>query len=196
MAQAGEWAAGLGPGIVTGAFLVVEVVTGAVLAIIVTFFVLKDGDRVAVRLRERLAPATADRVMRGGRVAWETMSRYIKGLAVVGLVDATAIAIGLLLVGVPLVVPLAILVFLGAFFPLVGAFVSGLVAVAVALVNGGPTDALIVLAIVVGVQQLEGDVILPLIFGRTMQLHPLVILLAVAVGGVGFGLMGAFLSVP
>ena len=196
VAQAGEWAAGLGPGIVTGAFLVVEVVTGAVLAIIVTFFVLKDGDRVAVRLRERLAPATADRVMRGGRVAWETMSRYIKGLAVVGLVDATAIAIGLLLVGVPLVVPLAILVFLGAFFPLVGAFVSGLVAVAVALVNGGPTDALIVLAIVVGVQQLEGDVILPLIFGRTMQLHPLVILLAVAVGGVGFGLMGAFLSVP
>ena len=113
-----------------------------------------------------------------------------------GVVDATAIAIGLLIVGVPLVLPLAILVFLGAFFPLVGAFLSGLVAVAVALVNGGWTDALIVFAIVLGVQQLEGDIVMPLVFGRTMQLHPLVVLLVIAVGGVAFGIPGAFLAVP
>lgn len=197
LASMQEWATGVGgAGLLSGAVAVVELITGLVLALIVAFFVLKDGDRVAKRLHNVLAPETADRVLRGGRAAWTTMSRYVKGLALVGIVDATAIAIGLLLVGVPLVVPLSILVFFGAFFPIIGAFTSGLFAVAVALVNGGITDALIVLAIVVAVQQLEGDVILPLIFGRTMQLHPLAILLAIAIGGVAFGIVGAFLSVP
>lgn len=195
--QLQEWASGVGgSGLLSGAAAIAEIITGFVLALIVAFFVLKDGDRVAARLHERLSASKADKVRRGSRVAWTTMSRYVKGLAVVGIVDATAIAIGLLIVGVPLVVPLSILVFIGAFFPLIGAFTSGLFAVAVALVNGGITDALIVLAIVVAVQQLEGDVILPLIFGRTMQLHPLVILLAIAIGGVAFGIIGAFLSVP
>lgn len=186
----------LGSGVLSGAAVVVEVITGLFLALIVAFFILKDGDRVAYKLFDRLSPATADRVRRGGRVAWTTLSRYVKGLALVGLVDATAIAIGLLILGVPLVAPLAILVFIGAFLPVVGAFVSGLFAVAVALVNGGLTQALIVLAIVVAVQQLEGDVVLPLIFGRSMEMHPLVILLAIAIGGVAFGIVGAFLSVP
>src|SRR5690606_38181012 len=90
----------------------------------------------------------------------------------------------------------SMLVFFGAFFPLIGAFLSGLVAVAVAFVNGGVVDGLIVLAIVVGVQQLEGDVVMPLVFGRAMQLHPLVVLLAIAAGGVAFGIVGAFLAVP
>ena len=187
---------GLGSGVLSGAVAVFEVVTGFILAMIGAFFILKDGDRVAAKLVDRLSPATADQVRRGGRVAWSTLNRYVKGLALVGLVDATAIAIGLLILDVPLVAPLSILVFLGAFLPVVGAFASGLFAVAVAGVNGGLTQALIVLAIVVAVQQLEGDVILPLIFGRAMQLHPLVILLAIAVGGVAFGIVGAFLSVP
>lgn len=186
----------LGSGVLSGAAFLLEAITGLVLALIVAFFVLKDGDRVAHKLFARLSPTTADRVRRGGGVAWTTLSRYVKGLALVGVVDATAIAIGLLILGVPLVAPLAILVFIGAFLPVVGAFVSGLFAVAVALVNGGLTQALIVLAIVVAVQQLEGDVILPLIFGRSMEMHPLVILLAIAIGGVAFGIVGAFLSVP
>lgn len=194
--QLREQLGNLGSGVLSGAAALVEGITGLVLAMIVAFFVLKDGDRVANKLFERLSPETAGRVRRGGRVAWSTLNRYVKGLALVGLVDATAIAIGLLILDVPLVAPLAILVFLGAFFPVIGAFISGLFAVAVALVNGGLTDALIVLAIVVAVQQLEGDVILPLIFGRSMQLHPLVILLAIAIGGVAFGIIGAFLAVP
>lgn len=195
--QISAWASGIGgSGLLSGAAAVVEFITGLILAVIVAFFVLKDGDRVAERLVERLSPSKADKFRRAGRVAWHTMSRYVKGLALVGLVDATAIAIGLLILGVPLVVPLAILVFIGAFFPLIGAFTSGLFAVAVTLVNGSFTEAMIVFAIVVAVQQLEGDVVLPLIFGRTMQLHPLVILLAIAVGGVAFGLVGAFLAVP
>lgn len=191
-----ERAAGLGTGLLSGAVAILEVVTGSILAFIVAFFALKDGDRLTARLLDRLPPTRADRFQRGGRAAWYTLNRYVKGLAITGVVDATAIAIGLLIVGVPLVVPLSLLVFIGAFFPLVGAFVTGLLAVAVALVNGGLTDALIVLAIVVGVQQLEGDVVMPLVFGRALQLHPLVVLLAIAAGGVGFGLIGAFLAVP
>ncbi len=120
----------------------------------------------------------------------------MRGLATVGLVDAILIGIGLAILGTPLALPLAVLVFIGGFFPIVGAFVSGLVAVAVSFVNGGPTDALIVLAIVVGVQQLEGNVLYPIIFKRALELHPLVILLAIAVGGVAFGIVGAFLAVP
>ncbi|HEX2155025.1 MAG TPA: AI-2E family transporter [Acidimicrobiia bacterium] len=187
---------GLGAGLLSGAAAVLEIITGLFLAVIVAFFVLKDGDRIARRVAERMSPAKADRFRRGGKAAWDTLSRYVKGLAIVGLVDSVAIAIGLLILGVPLVFPLAVLVFIGAFFPLVGAFISGLFAVAVALVNGGATDALIVFAIVVAVQQLEGDVILPLVFGRTLQLHPLVVLLAIAIGGVAFGIPGAFLAVP
>jgi predicted PurR-regulated permease PerM len=191
-----EQAAGLGSGLLSGAVAVLEGVTGTILALIVAFFVLKDGDRVASRLVDRLSPEKADKFSRGARVAWSTLNRYVKGLAMTGAVDATAIAIGLLIVGVPLVLPLSVLVFIGAFFPLVGAFVTGLLAVAVALVNGGVTDGLIVFAIVVGVQQLEGDVVMPLVFGRTMRLHPLVVLLAIAGGGVAFGIIGAFLAVP
>lgn len=191
-----EQAAGLGSGLLSGAVAVLEGVTGTILALIVAFFVLKDGDRVASRLVDRLSPEKADKFSRGARVAWSTLNRYVKGLAMTGAVDATAIAIGLLIVGVPLVLPLSVLVFIGAFFPLVGAFVTGLLAVAVALVNGGVTDGLIIFAIVVGVQQLEGDVVMPLVFGRTMQLHPLVVLLVIAAGGVAFGIIGAFLAVP
>ena len=110
--QIGDWAATLGPGLLSGAAAVLEVITGLFLALIVVFFILKDGDRAAARLQDRLSPVSADRFARGGRVAWTTMGTYIRGLALVGLVDAVAIAIGLLIVGVPLVVPLAILVFL------------------------------------------------------------------------------------
>jgi predicted PurR-regulated permease PerM len=112
------------------------------------------------------------------------------------LVDSVVIGIGLWIVGVPLILPLSILVFFGAFFPLVGAFSSGLLAVAVAFVNGGLVDALIVLAIVVVVQQVEGDVVLPIVFGQTLRLHPLVVLLGIAAGGFAFGLLGAFLAIP
>jgi predicted PurR-regulated permease PerM len=94
------------------------------------------------------------------------------------------------------VLPLMTVVFIGGFFPIIGAFVSGLLAVAVSFVNGGLTDALIVLAVVIGVQQFEGNVLHPIVFKRALSLHPLVILLAIGVGGVAFGIVGAFLAVP
>lgn len=186
----------LATGLFSGAAVAVEIVTGAILAFIITFFLLKDGDRLAAGLTSRLSPGRAHRVRVGGRAAWSTLNKYVKGLAIVGAIDAVAIGVGLWILDVPLVMPLAILVFFGAFFPVVGAFLSGLVAVAVALVNGGLTDALIVLAIIIGVQQLEGNVLHPMVFGRAMQLHPLVILLAIASGGFAFGVAGVFLSVP
>ncbi len=192
-----EWMQNVGSNsILGGATAVLEVVTGTILAIIVTFFLLKDGRRLLDALENRLSDEKAGRVETGVTVGRQTLSRYMGGIAIIGLFDATLIAIALWIVGAPLVVPLAVIVFFGAFIPLVGAFVSGLLATAVAFVNGGVTDGLIILAVVVGVQQFEGDVIMPLVFGQTLRLHPLVILLGVTAGGLAFGLFGAFLAVP
>ncbi len=194
--QAGDQAAGVGSGLLAGAGAVFQFLTGAALAAVVAFFLLKDGDQLVTKLLRVLGAARSDTASRTGRVAWRTLSQYVRALALTGLFDAVGIGIGLAIVGVPLVLPLSILVFFGAFFPVVGAFASGLVAVAVALVNGSLTDALIVLGIVIAIQQIEGNVIYPMVFGRTMELHPLVVLLALAAGGVSFGIVGAFLAVP
>ncbi|MDQ3357214.1 MAG: AI-2E family transporter, partial [Actinomycetota bacterium] len=120
----------------------------------------------------------------------------LSGVVIVGLIDAVFIAIALLVVGVPLVLPLAVLTFFGAFFPLVGAIVAGAVAALVALVTGGVTDALIIVGATVVVQQVEGNVLQPLIMGRQVELHPAVTLLAVTGGGAVAGIVGAFLAVP
>jgi predicted PurR-regulated permease PerM len=192
-----EWAQGFGEdSFLVGAAAALEFITGTFLAVIVTFFLLKDGRRLLDGLRGRLSEDRAEKVEQGFRVGRRSLAQYMGGVAIVGAFDATMIAVALWVVGVPLVVPLALIVFFGAFIPLVGAFVSGLLAVVVAFVNGGLTDGLIILAVVVGVQQFEGDVIMPLVFGQTLRLHPLVILLGVAAGGIAFGLFGAFLSVP
>lgn len=185
---------GLTSGIVGGAAVAVEVVTGGALMLIASFFYLKDGDRAYGALLRRVSDP--ERVHAAVSAAWGTLSAYVRGLAIVGLVDAVFIGIGLLVVGAPFVLPLSVLVFFGAFFPIIGAFLSGLLAVSVAFVNGGLTDALIVFAIVLGVQQIEGNVLHPIIFRRTLALHPLVILMSIAVGGVAFGIVGAFLAVP
>jgi len=192
-----QWAQTVGgDSLLGGATAVLEFVTGTFLAVIVTFFLLKDGRSLLDGLERRLSPHRAAKVETGFRVGRRALAHYMGGIAIVGLFDASLIAIALWIVGAPLVIPLAVIVFFGAFIPLIGAFVSGLLAVAVAIVNGGLTDGLIVLAVVVGVQQFEGDVIMPLVFGQTLRLHPLVILLGVAAGGIAFGLFGAFLAVP
>lgn len=185
---------GLTSGILGGAAVAVEVVTGAVLVLIISFFYLKDGDRAYEALLRRVRdPERADAAF---SAAWLTLGGYVRGLAIVGLVDAVAIAIGLVIVGTPLVLPLSLLVFLGGFFPIVGAFLSGLLAVSVTFVNGGLVKALIVLGVVLVVQQVEGNVLHPIVFRRALSLHPLVILLAIAGGSVVFGIVGAFLAVP
>lgn len=192
-----EWAQNVGgDSLLGGATAVIEVITGMFLALVVTFFLLKDGRRLLDGLKARVSMRTAAKLETGFRVGRYSLAHYMGGIAIVGLFDATLIAVALWIVGAPLVLPLAVMVFFGAFIPLIGAFVSGLFAVAVATVNGGLTDGLIILAVVVGVQQFEGDVIMPLVFGQTLRLHPLVVLLGVTAGGIAFGLFGAFLAVP
>ena len=131
-----------------------------------------------------------------GVKAWHTMSGYLRGVAITGVVDAVIIGIGLALLGVPLVVPLMLLIFAGAFIPLVGATAAGILAAMVALVSGGPGTALAVGALVLVVQQIEGDVLAPLVLGRAVRLHAVTILLSLTAGSVVAGIIGAFLAVP
>jgi predicted PurR-regulated permease PerM len=131
----------------------------------------------------------------GGRV-FAALAGYVRGIALVGLVDALLIGLALVVLGVPLVVPLMVLTFLAAFVPLVGAFLAGLAAVLIALVSNGLLTAALVLGAILLVQQVEGHVLYPVLMSRTVHLHPAVILVALAVGGVVAGLVGVFLAVP
>jgi predicted PurR-regulated permease PerM len=187
---------GLLQGVLTGATVAGEIVAGLVLTLVLTFFFVKDGDRFSAFLLEVVGDRRRADAQAIGRQAWETVSAYLRGVAIVGLVDAVLIGIGLMIVRVPLVVPLAVLTFFGAFFPLVGAFVAGALAALVALVAKGPLAALIVIGITVGVQQLEGHVLAPVVLGRAVNLHPVAILLSLTAGAVLAGIVGAFLAVP
>ncbi|CAL9336960.1 AI-2E family transporter [Streptomyces sp. enrichment culture] len=182
--------------VVSGVSTVVNGVITAVLALFLMFFFLKDGPRflpwLSRQLPGRLAtdvPAVAGRV-------WDTLGSFVRSQAAVGLLDAVLIGLGLWIVGVPLVLPLAVLTFVTAFVPIVGALFAGLVAVLIALVSNGLTDALIVLGIIVVVQQLEGNVFQPIIQSRGLGLHAGVILLAVTLGGNLAGIVGSLLAVP
>jgi predicted PurR-regulated permease PerM len=186
----------LGPRILSGAILVAEVLAGLLLTVALSFFALRDGERFAAASLRAVPEDRREVAAAAGRRSWAVIGGYLRGVVVVGLVDAAAIGIGLALIGVPLVFSLMVLTFLGAFFPLVGAVVAGIVAVLVALVSGGVTDALLTLAVVVAVQQIEGDVVAPLVYGRTLSLHPAVILLALTAGGVVAGIAGAAFAVP
>src|SRR4029453_1162202 len=130
-----------------------------------------------------------------GRV-WDTLGGFIRGQALVSLADAILIGAGLLIVGIPLALPLAVLTFIGGFIPIVGAIFAGAGAVLIALVSNGFTAALIVLGIVLLVQQVEGNVLQPILQGKSLNLHAAVVLLAVTAGGSLYGIAGAFLAVP
>lgn len=186
----------IGSQVVNGAFVAFEVVAGLLLALVLTFFFVKDGERLTNAVVD-LLPGHRERIARRlGRRAWDTLTAYVRGTAVVSTVDAVIIGLGLLVIGVPLVLPLAMLTFIGGFFPLVGAVTAGVVAVLVALVSGGLTDAVLVAGVVIVVQQVEGDVLQPVVMGRALRLHPVVILLALTTGAITAGVLGAFLAVP
>ncbi|MBD8077767.1 AI-2E family transporter [Cellulosimicrobium arenosum] len=186
----------VGAGAIAGVSQTVDFVAGFLVMIVVLFFFLKDGPQIWEFL---LRPFDGPRYERGRRIGDATVTTlggYVRGTAIVAAVDAVAIGIGLAIVGVPLVIPLAVLVFLLAFIPLVGATLAGILSALVALVALGPLEALIVVAIVVAVNQLEGDLLQPVVMGRTLRLHPLVILVALTAGTVLAGLTGAVLAVP
>lgn len=186
----------LATGALGGALLIVEVVVGLVLAIVLIFFFVKDGRRMwawfVTRFPERLR---AD-IHAIGELGWGALGGYLRGTTLVALVDAIGIGIALLLLDVPLALPLALLTFVAGYFPIVGALAAGFAAAMVALAANGVTTALLVIAATLLVQQVEGNLLQPLIVGRAVRLHPAAIIVAVATGGVLWGVAGAFIAVP
>ncbi|MFG3687906.1 AI-2E family transporter [Micromonospora sp. NPDC047740] len=173
-----------------------EVLTGTILVLFATFFFLRDGNKIW-RFLVRLLPVAARwKVDDAGRASWATLGAYVRATVLVAFIDAVGIGIFLVIFNIPFAFPLAALVFLGAFIPIVGAALSGGVAVLVALVDSGPVTALIILGAVIGVQQLEGHVLQPLIMGRAVAIHPLAVIIGIAAGVVLAGIAGALVAVP
>lgn len=181
--------------VLTGATVAVEVLASFVLVLFVTFFLLKDGDRIWAWLLRGFGRA-APRVDRAGRAAWRTLSHYVQGTVAVAAVHGVIMGVVLAGMGVPLWAPLAVLIFLASFVPIVGIFFAGAVATLVTFGAKGWIYALVFVGILVVEQQLENHVLQPLIVGRVLQFHPLAIILVLAVGGVLAGIMGAVVAVP
>lgn len=173
-----------------------RLIAGLLLLFVILFFYLKDGRRLVDGLLTAVPARHRARWSAAADEAWETLGLYFRGQMLVALVDATFIGIGLLILGIPLALPLAVLIFFGALFPLIGAIITGGLAVLVALAHGGLVPALVVLGLIVAVQQLEGNVLQPYILSRAIQLHPLGVLLSVTAGSLTLGVLGAFLAVP
>jgi len=183
-------------GVLSGAAIAGQIIAGALLTPVLLFFFVKDGDRLW-RCAVRLFPASVrDRVHEAGSRSWSVLGAYVRGQALVATVDAVFIGIGLAVLGLPLVLPLAVLIFMCAFVPIVGAFTAGAAAVLIALVSKGAGVALAVLGINLLVQQIEGNVLYPMIMRRTIELHPVATLLVVGAGGVVAGIIGALVAVP
>ena len=177
-------------GVLVGVNAVSSIVLNLVLALVLCFFYLKDGPKFVPWLSRLGGPTAAPHLAAVSFRVWNALGGFIRAQALVGLVDAVFIGIGLVIIGVPLALPLSVLIFFGAFIPIVGALVTGAIAALVALVTQGLTAAIIV------VQQIEGNVLQPILVGRSLDLHAGLVILAVTGGGSLFGIIGAFLAVP
>ena len=183
-------------GALSTASTVTEIVTGALLVLFTLIFVLHGGRNIFAFVTKIFPDNVREQVRDAGRAGFRSLIGYVRATFLVALVDAVGIGLGLAFMGVPLALPLASLVFLGAFIPLVGAVIAGFLAVVVALIAKGWIFALITLGLIIAVQQLEGHVLQPLVMGRAVSIHPLAIVLAIAGGGVLAGIVGALLAVP
>ena len=182
--------------VVSGTVVAFEVVTGLVLSLVTTFFVLKDGDRFCRWLLTFVPRERQPLARRLGARAWQTLGGYLRGSATLGLIEGVIIGSTVWIVGGALALPVAVITFFAAFLPFAGAVLAGAVAVLVTLVSAGVTPAVIVLVVAVVVQQLDGDLLAPIVFGRNLELHPLVVLGALVAGSTLFGAFGAVLAVP
>ena len=183
-------------GVISGVTAVTSVIVTLLLVFILIFFFVKDGRNFLPWLDRSLGRRAGQHLDPLLTRCWKAVGGFIRVQALVSLVDAVFIGLGVFIVGVPLALPIAVLTFLGGFIPIVGAVVVGTLAVLIALVSGGFVKALIVLAIVLAVQQLESNVLQPILQSKSLKLHPAIILLAVTGGGSVFGIIGAFLAVP
>ncbi|MGJ7442400.1 AI-2E family transporter [Aquipuribacter sp. MA13-6] len=191
-----EQSESLATGAVVATGTATSVLTGALLTVFAVFFYLADGERIWTFLVGLLPRDGRPRADVAGRRSWGTLSGYVRALPVVALVDALGIGIGAAVLGVPFALPIAVITFIGAFVPLVGAIVTGALAVLVALVSEGLVTALILLAVVFAVQQLESYVLQPLLLGRAVELYPLAVVAAITTGIVLAGIVGGILAVP
>jgi predicted PurR-regulated permease PerM len=182
--------------VLTGGKYVIEIVAGIILTLFVSFFLIKDGERIWGWLTGFLTPGKADRADRAGRAAWHVLVSYMRGTVLIAAVHSLVIGLTLWILGVPLVIPLAAIVFLAAFVPLIGILVAGALAVAVTLGTKGWIAAVILLAVFLVEDQLDGHLLQPQVVGRIIRLHPLAVILVLAVGGVLAGVPGAVVAVP
>lgn len=200
LAQAQQWMqqnqAALTSGALSTASTFGNLLTGLVLALFTLIFFLHDGRRIWSFVLRIVPEASRAKIDVAGCRGFASLVGYVRATALVAVADAIGIGIGLELIGVPLAVPLSALVFLGGFVPIIGAVASGLVAVLVALVTKGVIAALLVIIVVLAVQQIEGNILQPLLLGRAVQLHALAVVLAISAGVVVAGIVGALLAVP
>lgn len=182
--------------VLTGSKIVAELLGGLVLTLFVTFFLLKDGERIWGWLIKELRSTAAERVDRAGRAAWQALVYYMRGTVAVAAIHGLVVGIALWIMGAPLVVPLAVLVFLAAFIPMVGLFIAGALAILVVLASKGWVAAVVLFGVLVIEDQLEGHLLQPQVVGRAVRLHPLAVILSLAVGSVVAGIPGAVVAVP
>lgn len=190
-------AGALARGVLSGTVLVLELVGGALFTLVLLFFFVRDGDAMWRWFLDRAWSDTRrDTVRRAGSRAWDVLSGYIRGLLIIATVEAAGIGLGVFLIGVPLAETIAVMVFLGAFVPIVGAFVSGMIAALIALVTKGLVAALLTVGVVVVMNQIDAHLLQPVVMSHEVPLHPIVILLVIGIGGILWGIAGAALAVP
>ena len=173
-----------------------DVATGVLLTLFTLLFFLMEGERIWLFVVGLFPKDAREAVNGAGRAGWKSLGAYVRVQILVAAIDAIGIGLGAAILGVPLAIPLGVLVFLGSFIPVIGALFSGAVAVLLALVALGPVQALIMLGIVLLVQQVESHILQPLIMGKAVSLHPLAVIFSVAGGSMIFGAMGALFAVP
>lgn len=191
-----QQSANIASGVFSGLSAATSVVVTLVVMLVLTFFFLKDGSKFLPWVRKYTGSNVGWHLTEVLTRTWNTLAGFIRTQALVSLVDAVFIGIGLLILGVPLALVLAVITFFAGFIPIVGAFTAGALAVIIALVTNGLTNALLVLALIILVQQIEGNILQPILQSKAMNLHAAVVLLSVTVGSTMFGIVGAFLAVP
>jgi len=182
--------------VLTGSQIVFEVLGGIALMLFVTFFLIKDGGRIWAWLTSAFGADGSQRANRAGRAAWQAVVFYVRGTVLVAAIHAVVIGSALTIMGAPLVAPLAVLVFLAAFIPLVGILFAGSVIILITLATKGWIAAVILLGIFIAENQVESHLLQPLVVGRIIRLHPLAIILVLTVGGIVAGIPGAVVAVP
>lgn len=182
--------------IARGARLIIEVLVGLVFALVLTFFGLKDGEQIHGRVLQSLPERYREPARQVSHSAWHTLGGYLRGAALLGVLEAAIIGAAMGLTGAHLVLPMMLLTFLAAFIPLVGATVAGVIAVLVTLASAGLSQALIVAVVALLVQQFDNELLAPWIYGKALELHPVVILISIAGGTALFGFAGTLLAVP